>query len=727
MIIYNCNFCGNEFKVKGSRELAPLLQVCPECRKKDPQKMHELKVQSDRIKKAERDKYWAEHPEEYKEHLRLRKEKRDKTVIEKYGSLENAEKARMQKQLETMKQRYPDEDWENITNPSQVTFVKKKISDNMQNYTPEFYKERQKKTNQTKIELHGSLEKAYEEMTSKLRQTSLERYGVESYAKTEENKQKHRDAFAKKVEENPNYYKERYQKTEETRIEKYGSLEEAFSQAIAKAKQTNLKKYGVENYAQTEESRQHMKELNAKFIEEDPDFWRKRDEKSKQTRIEKYGSLEEANRQALEKRQKTCLEIYGTLSPLQNEEVKEKIKNTWMNLYGVDNPSKVKATRQKAHDTIIERYGDWKNTRTSESRRLQKQKTEEENLKKYKEIDFKKLGFKYFEKNNKPWVKCLNCRTEFELVIPPSQILRLHCFKCNPIQYGSILEKDIVNDIVNLGINRSEIICNSRKIIDGKELDIYIPKYNIAIEYDGSYWHNSEKRDSNYHISKTLSCTSKGIRLIHIFDEEFYGNYDLMMATLKKAFNLCETRIGARKCEIRNLDNETYKEFLEDNHFQGYAPASVKIGLIYNEELVACMSFAKPRNSVVAEWELCRYCEKSDIVIFGGKQKLLSYFERVYNPSSLITYCDFRWFDGKSCLDLGFKFKERTEPSYKYFLCDGKYNFQSKNLFQKSKMKDIPNFKFDESLSEWENMKNNSYLRIFDCGEMVYIKEYNNG
>ena len=42
-------------------------------------------------------------------------------------------------------------------------------------------------------------------------------------------------------------------------------------------------------------------------------------------------------------------------------------------------------------------------------------------------------------------------------------------------------------------------------------------------------------------------------------------------------------------------------------------------------------------------------------------------------------------------------------------------------------MKDIPNFKFDESLSEWENMKNNNYLRIFDCGEMVYIKEYNNG
>ena len=31
---------------------------------------------------------------------------------------------------------------------------------------------------------------------------------------------------------------------------------------------------------------------------------------------------------------------------------------------------------------------------------------------------------------------------------------------------------------------------------------------------------------------------------------------------------------------------------------------------------------------------------------------------------------------------------------------------------------------FDESLSEWENMKLNGYDRIWDCGNYVFMKEY---
>ena len=51
----------------------------------------------------------------------------------------------------------------------------------------------------------------------------------------------------------------------------------------------------------------------------------------------------------------------------------------------------------------------------------------------------------------------------------------------------------------------------NKTILDGMELDIYIPSLNTGIEYDGNNWHN-DKRDS---IKNDL-CKAKGIRLIRI-------------------------------------------------------------------------------------------------------------------------------------------------------------------------------------------------------------------
>lgn len=67
------------------------------------------------------------------------------------------------------------------------------------------------------------------------------------------------------------------------------------------------------------------------------------------------------------------------------------------------------------------------------------------------------------------------------------------------------------------------IIRNNRKLIAPLELDIYLPEHNIAIEYNGIYWHNSynEKHTpKNYHLKKSLMCRAKHIRLVHIYEFE---------------------------------------------------------------------------------------------------------------------------------------------------------------------------------------------------------------
>lgn len=67
----------------------------------------------------------------------------------------------------------------------------------------------------------------------------------------------------------------------------------------------------------------------------------------------------------------------------------------------------------------------------------------------------------------------------------------------------------IICDIFNC-----EVIYNTKDIISPYELDIFIPKYNIAFEYDGKHWHKSNKKD----IIKNEICYEKNIKLLRIVE-----------------------------------------------------------------------------------------------------------------------------------------------------------------------------------------------------------------
>ena len=70
--------------------------------------------------------------------------------------------------------------------------------------------------------------------------------------------------------------------------------------------------------------------------------------------------------------------------------------------------------------------------------------------------------------------------------------------------------------IKNLGITDVEV--SNRGILGhNRELDIYIPSKSLAIEFNGTYWHNSNIKKRNYHQDKTLECDSKGIRLMRLY------------------------------------------------------------------------------------------------------------------------------------------------------------------------------------------------------------------
>lgn len=184
-------------------------------------------------------------------------------------------------------------------------------------------------------------------------------------------------------------------------------------------------------------------------------------------------------------------------------------------------------------------------------------------------------------------------------------------------------------------------------------MDIFIPSLNIDIEINGVYWHSL--KDKYYHLEKTELALSKDIRLVHITDVLIDTKSDIVKSFIENLISKNKKVIYARKCFIKNIDEVTYKNFCNKYHIQGYASAKIKIGLFYSNELVQIMSFSKPRFNKHYQYELIREVSNSGYRIVGGKNKLLKYFEKLYKPTNLISYCDRRWFTGKSYIDMGFK------------------------------------------------------------------------
>ena len=143
-----------------------------------------------------------------------------------------------------------------------------------------------------------------------------------------------------------------------------------------------------------------------------------------------------------------------------------------------------------------------------------------------------------------------------------------------------------IHDFIKEHYN-GEIITLSKKVI-GEELDIYLPEFKLAIEFNGLYWHNEITKDKNYHKRKSDLCKDKGIQLIHIWEDDWNYKQDIVKSMILNKLNKTSIKIYARKCNLKEItNNETIRKFLNENHIQGFVGSTVKLGLFYNNELAA--------------------------------------------------------------------------------------------------------------------------------------------
>lgn len=425
------------------------------------------------------------------------------------------------------------------------------------------------------------------------------------------------------------------------------------------------------------------------------------------------------------KRKNTVKNKYGVDNPFQSDEIKKKRINTLKEKYGVDVPLKNKVLLEKMKHTNIERYG-VENVlllpKNKEKRRKIKNKNYYNNLfTKYKDMVKPLFSFEEFigcKENNSAityeW-ECLKCHNIFKDGIENGRIPV--CRNCFPLQSTSMMENDFFNWINNIS---NTFIEQNNNILGKKELDFYLPDYNLAIELNGLYWHseNNGNRKKYYHLDKTQECLKKDINLIHIFEDEWLFKKEIVKSIISSKLNIYHEKIHDRKCELKEItDIKIYKNFLEENHLKGFCNADIYYGLYYQNNLVSLMSFKKIDN----RWELNRFCNKINYCIIDGFSKLLKKFIKNKNPKYLFAHEDLRYSDGDVYYKNNFKLEHISEPEY--FYIKSKQFRYNKEQFQKNKLKDKLEF-FDLDLTEWENMQLNGYDRIWDCGNLVFTYQF---
>ena len=416
------------------------------------------------------------------------------------------------------------------------------------------------------------------------------------------------------------------------------------SNIIESRKKSNLYKYGCENTSSLESVKEKAYKTNLiKYGSKTFTKTAAGKEAIKKTKLEKYGSETYVN---LKKAKQTKLEKYGD----QNYNNREKAKQTFLDHYGVDNYRKSDQAKKDKQKYIIE---------TNNYSSIFSDIFDDRD----KAIDF--LGDKKYTFSE--LAEIFNC---------PNYTVSMWASRLNISERikhcggKSSYEEDIIDYLNSLGIKN--IIHGSRKILaNNLELDIYLPDYNIGIEFNSTYWHSDAFLNKDYHQNKSKLAADLGIRLIHISEYDWIDTQRqlILKSIMKSACNKIKNKIYARNCIVKKLKSSELRSFCDKNHIQGYRNAKITYGLFYNNELVQMMSFSHHKKY---EWELIRSCTKLDTQIVGGVNKLFKAFVKDEKPNQIFSYCDFNLFNGISYEKLGMQYLGLTAPNLHYILKNGK-------------------------------------------------------
>jgi len=354
---------------------------------------------------------------------------------------------------------------------------------------------------------------------------------------------------------------------------------------------------------------------------------------------------------------------------------KEKLRRFYREKYGVDHPMQNSQVQEHHREAMKAKYG--------VEHALQDPKI----LESAYQTNFRKFGTKY---------ACVREECRQHVPIPNTNK-----------RYGELLS--------NMGLKVEYEVR-----IDTKIFDLYLPEYNTFIEIDPTYTHNSLTNhwdapvSPNYHIEKTQLAVDNGYRCVHVFEwdatEKIIGLFTPV------------TKIGARKCELREVPLAECNEFLNKYHLQGRVYKQIyRIGLYYKDELVQVMTFGKPRYDKKHDIELLRLCTKTGVAVIGGAERLFTHAIKD-NPEwkDIISYCDLAKFSGDVYNRLNMERVRTTPPQ---IIWSKGIEKVTSTLLRQRGYDQLFKTNYGKGTSNEELMIENGWLPVYDCGQAVFVYE----
>jgi hypothetical protein len=457
-----------------------------------------------------------------------------------------------------------------------------------------------------------------------------------------------------------------------------------------KAKQTMLDRYGVDNAFKMAD---HQDKTKAAFML-------------------KYGQPTAKGIQEIQDKIKnTSLRLYGVEHYRKSQEYTDKTAITNLALYGVEHAILAPAVVEKRKQAMISRFGvdnffKSPDHQTAILANKMQQATYDTTGRRFLSADAYAILqdpalFKSYITGVSFEAAAVVLKTSATTII--SYIKKYNFLEFASPGTGSVAQYEIEN---------------WRSIIPPKEIDIYLPDYNLGIEYNGIYHHTevSGTRGEHYHRNKYTACKANGIALIQICSTT-YKKYPQLVKNIILSKLGKTDRLFARKCLVQEVSFNDTMSFLETNHLQNSSTTGkYRLGLYYNDELVQVMTFGKMRKSLGAshedgKFELIRMATKQGLTVVGGTSRLFSHFCRLHDPIGIISYCDLRYFTGESLIVLGFK--KISDGKAGYWYTDYKRVYHRFN-FTKAKLVKQGH---DAKLTEWTIMQSLGYDRLWDCGQ----------
>lgn len=288
------------------------------------------------------------------------------------------------------------------------------------------------------------------------------------------------------------------------------------------------------------------------------------------------------------------------------------------------------------------------------------------------------------------------------------------CPKCS-VSSGQLAIYNFIRSVYG-----GEVVLNDRSVLSPYEVDVYLPDLRLGVEYHGLYYHSYASPETTQqrcrHRDKAILALGN-IRLVQILESEWLQKEQLVKSFIVNKLGI-SAKVFARKCAVVKLDNKQWRNCVDGWHLSSYKHADVKLGLIYDGDLVMIIGFS---HHAVFQWEIARMASKCGCVVVGGASKLLAHFIANYSPTSIMTFADARYSCGDCYRQLGFKFLQHTKPNY--FYVNGS-SIHSRIKFQKHKLP-VMLESFDGNLTESGNMFANGYRRLWDAGHFQFLWEHN--